>query len=113
MNKTIDYTKRGLFMNAVLVFYKTLMLRAKGSIPKNVRVWTCFSVDSGHYFATSDIINTKDLEEFEIKEKQPKTESIPEKSRIAIQNYLEKPISKKWWSNIQESKKLTKPQKEV
>lgn len=92
MDTTINYTSEGYLLTPY--WYYTSHGIAPGSIPKNIAIWTSFTAESGHYFATSDIINSKDLKEFEIKEKQPETESIPEKSRIAIQNYLEKPITK-------------------
>lgn len=92
LKEEIDYTNEDYLLTPY--WYFTRHGVAPGSIPKNVYVWTSFRADNGHYFATSDVINGKDLKEFEIKEKQPEIESIPEKSRIAIQNYLEKPISK-------------------
>ncbi len=88
----IDYTNEDYLLTPY--WYFTNHGVAIGSIPKNIAVWANFRADDGDYFATSDIINSKDLKEFEIKEKQPETESIPERSRIAIQNYLEKPITK-------------------
>lgn len=91
MDKTINYTNEEYLLTPY--WYFTRHGVGPGSIPKNVSVWTSFGADGGYYFATSDIINSKDLKEFEIKEKQPETESIPEKSRIAVQNYLEKPIT--------------------
>lgn len=91
MDITINYTSEEYLLAPY--WYFTRHGVAPGSTPKNIAIWASFTAESGHYFATSDIINSKDLEEFEIKEKQPETESIPEKSRIAIQNYLEKPIT--------------------
>lgn len=92
MKKTINYTNEGYLLAPY--WYFTNHGVGPGATPKSVSVWTNFISASGYYFATSDIINSKDLQGFEIKERQPETESIPEKSRIAVQNYLEKPITK-------------------
>lgn len=92
LKEEIDYTNEDYLLTPY--WYFTRHGVGPGSIPKNVYVWTSFRADGGYYFATSDIISTKDLKDFEIKEKQPNIESIPEKSRIAIQKYLEGPISK-------------------
>jgi hypothetical protein len=88
----INYTNENYLLTPYWYFTKHGI--SPGSVPAKMSIWTCFGVDSGYYFATSDVINTNDLKEFEIKEKQPNTESIPEKSRIEIQKYLEEPISK-------------------
>ena len=92
LKEEIDYTNEDYLLTPYWYFTKHGV--GPGSVPKNVAVWTSFRADGGHYFAASDVINTKDLKEFEIEEKQPNVEIIPEKSRIAIQKYLEKPISK-------------------
>lgn len=92
MNEIIDYTNEDYLLTPY--WYYTRHGVGPGSIPKDITVWTSFGADGGYYFATSDVISTKDLKDFEIKEKQPETESIPEKSRVAIQKYLEGPISK-------------------
>ena len=57
--KEIDYTNEDYLLTPYWYFTKHGV--GPGSVPKNVAVWTRFREDGGHYFAASDIINTKDL----------------------------------------------------
>ena len=88
LKETIDYSDEKYLLKPYWYFTKHGV--GVGSIPKSVKsVWGSFEADNGTYFATSTIIPTRDLEEFEIIEKQPNIEDIPEKVRINIQNWLE------------------------
>ena len=92
MVKTTIYASEDYLL--IPYWYFTRHGIAPGSVPKNIYIWSSFRANNGDYFVSSDIINSKDLKEFEIKEKQPELEIIPEKSRIAIQEYINNPISK-------------------
>ena len=92
LKEEIDYTDEKYLLKPY--WYFTTHGVGVGSIPKSVKsIWGSFEADNGTYFATDSVISTKDLEEFEIKENQPKIEDIPEKVRINIQNWLEQPLN--------------------
>ena len=89
LGESIDYTDERYLLKPY--WYYTIHGVAPGSVPK-VDIWGSFEADNGTYFATKNAIPTKDLREFEIIEKQPNIEDIPEKVRINIQNWLEEPL---------------------
>ena len=90
-NESIDFSNEDYLLKPY--WYSTTHGVTVGSIPKNVKIWTWFDGDNKSFFATSDIISTEDLKEYEIKEEIPNVEDIPEHSRIQIQKYLEQPIT--------------------
>lgn len=89
LGESIDYTDERYLLKPY--WYYTVHGVAPGSVPK-VDIWGSFEADNGTYFATNNVIPTKDLREFEIIEKQPNIEDIPEKVRINIQHWLEEPL---------------------
>lgn len=91
LKEDIDYTKEDYLFKPY--WYFTLHGVTPGSLPKYVNVWGSFETPNGTYFATSDVINSNDLQEFEIKEQKPNVEDIPENVRISIQKFLEKPLT--------------------
>lgn len=66
-----------------------------GSVPNYIHVLGVVDADNGSYFASDKVIQTKDLEEYELKERTPDADDIDEKVRINIQNWLEDPIEEK------------------
>lgn len=90
-NEDIDFSNENYLLKPY--WYSTTHGVTVGSIPKNVKVWTWFDGNNKSFFATSDIISTEDLKEYEIKEETPNVEDIPEHSRIQIQKYLEQPLT--------------------
>lgn len=92
LKEEIDYTNEKYLLKPY--WYFTTHGVSVGSIPKSVKnIWGSFEADNGTYFATDSVISTKDLQEFEIIEKQPNIDDIPEKVRINIQNWLENPLN--------------------
>ena len=92
LKEEIDYSDEKYLLKPY--WYFTTHGVGVGSIPKSVKsIWGSFDADNGTYFATASVIPTKDLQEFEIIEKQPNIDDIPEKVRINIQNWLENPLN--------------------
>ena len=91
VKESIDYTDENYLYKPY--WYLTRHGMGPGSVPAKMSVWTWFETPEGTYFASSKVISKQELEEYEIVEKQPNLEDIPEKSRIDIQNFLETPIS--------------------
>lgn len=89
LGESIDYTDERYLLKPY--WYYTIHGVAPGSVP-HVDILGSFEADNGAYFATMSVIPTKDLREFEIIEKQPNIDDIPEKVRINIQNWLEEPL---------------------
>ena len=91
VKESIDYTDENYLYKPY--WYLTRHGMGPGSVPARISIWTWFETPEGTYFASSNVISTQELKEYEIVEKQPNLEDIPEKSRIDIQNFLETPIS--------------------
>ena len=91
VKESIDYTDENYLYKPYWYFTKHGM--GPGSVPAKMSIWTWFETPEGTYFASSKIISEQELEEYEIVEKQPSLEDIPEKSRVDIQDFLEEPIS--------------------
>lgn len=91
VKESIDYTDENYLYKPYWYFTKHGM--GPGSVPAKMSVWTWFETPEGTYFASSKVLDTQELEEYEIVEKQPSLEDIPEKSRVDIQDFLEEPIS--------------------
>ena len=104
VKESIDYTDENYLYKPY--WYLTKHGIGPGSVPKRISIWTWFETPEGTYFASSNVISTQELEEYEIVEKQPNLEDIPEKSRIDIQNFLETPLS--YADSLIEAKGLTK-----
>lgn len=91
VKESIDYTDENYLYKPYWYFTRHGM--GPGSVPPKMSVWTWFETPEGTYFASSRIISKQDLSEYEIFEKQPNLDDIPEKSRVDIQDFLEAPIS--------------------
>lgn len=104
VKESIDYTDENYLYKPY--WYLTRHGMGPGSVPAKMSVWTWFETPEGTYFASSKVISKQELEEYEIVEKQPNLEDIPEKSRIDIQNFLETPLS--YADSLIETKGFTK-----
>ena len=91
VKESVDYTDENYLYKPY--WYLTRHGMGPGSVPAKMSVWTWFETPEGTYFASSNVISTRELKEYEIVEKQPNLEDIPEKSRIDIQDFLEAPIT--------------------
>lgn len=91
VKESIDYTDENYLY--IPYWYLTKHGMGPGSVPPKMSIWTWFETPEGTYFASSKVLNTQELKEYEIVEKHPRLEDIPEKSRVDIQDFLEEPIS--------------------
>lgn len=96
---TIDYSNEEYLYKPY--WYFTTHGVMPGSVPKYVQILGVVDADNGSYFATDRIIHTKDLREYEIIEKAPELDIVPEKVRINIQNWIENPIEESLMQDIQ------------
>ena len=96
---TVDYSDEKYLYKPY--WYFTTHGVMPGSVPKYVQILGVVDADNGSYFATDRIIHTKDLREYEIIEKAPELDIIPEKVRINIQNWIEDPIEESLMQDIQ------------
>lgn len=91
VEESIDYTDENYLY--IPYWYLTKHGMGPGSVPPKMSIWTWFETPEGTYFASSKVLNMQELKEYEIVEKHPRLEDIPEKSRVDIQDFLEEPIS--------------------
>lgn len=96
---TVDYSDEKYLYKPY--WYFTTHGVMPGSVPKYVQILGVVDADNGSYFATDRIIHTKDLREYEIIEKAPELDIVPEKVRINIQNWIEDPIEESLMQDIQ------------
>lgn len=96
---TVDYSNEEYLYKPY--WYFTTHGVMPGSVPKYVQILGVVDADNGSYFATDRIIYTKDLREYEIIEKAPELDIVPEKVRINIQNWIENPIEESLMQDIQ------------
>lgn len=96
---TVDYSDEKYLYKPY--WYFTTHGVMPGSVPKYVQILGVVDADNGSYFATDKVIYTKDLREYEIIEKAPELDIIPEKVRINIQNWIENPIEESLMQDIQ------------
>ena len=96
---TVDYSNEEYLYKPY--WYFTTHGVMPGSVPKYVQILGVVDADNGSYFATDRIIHTKDLREYEIIEKAPELDIVPEKVRINIQNWIENPIEESLMQDIQ------------
>lgn len=112
IKESIDYSNDDYLFKPYWYFTKHGV--GPGSIPNYIHVLGVVDTDNGSYFASDKVIQTKDLEEYELKEKTPDTDDIDEKVRINIQNWLEDPIEENLSNKkLKEALSATKLEQEI
>lgn len=112
IKESIDYSNDDYLFKPY--WYFTRHGVGPGSVPNYIHVLGVVDADNGSYFASDKVIQTKDLEEYELKEQTPNADDIDEKVRINIQNWLEDPIEENLSSKkLKEALSATKLEQEI
>lgn len=112
IKESIDYSNDDYLFKPY--WYFTRHGVGPGSVPNYIHVLGVVDADNGSYFASDKVIQTKDLEEYELKEQTPNADDIDEKVRINIQNWLEDPIEENLSNKkLKEALSATKLEQEI